>query len=188
MTSTNFKLGSQRKRRHKRGFVTLAAFLLLMGVAVISVVTVQNGRRIERNSSQKDQQKEVAKATEKSTSLTDGKDQSLSPGIDRPDTENIPQSQSLALNITSLNQVDSQVNAVAIVKGARAPGTCLFSFSSTDSKPVVKQVVSSEQPGNQSCSVTIPRVEFDKRGNWQLLLSFYSDGSKTTASQVIILE
>ncbi|MFO0971614.1 MAG: hypothetical protein U0520_04705 [Candidatus Saccharimonadales bacterium] len=185
MASNNFKLGSSKQRRRKRYFVIPLILLLIAGV---SFAGLHYQKRFDRETAQKAQSEEIAKNDSSATKAKDGKTQEPSPGIDNPNVDEIPESNLLSVTITSLTQEGAFIEASATIQGSDTQGTCVFSFTSTDSKPVVKQIVSSESSGKQSCAVSVPRVEFDKRGDWSLLLTLYCEGNKTSASQAIMLE
>lgn len=186
MKSNNFKLKSAAPGKKSKTFIIIVLGVILLAGAAIGGIKYK--RHSDALTAQKFRAEEVKKNDSKATNTNSGKSRVTPPGIDSRNNEDIPINQSLSVNISSLGQEGSVINSTATASGVNSEGTCLFSFSSTDSKPVVKQVVSSKQDGSQNCSVSIPRVEFDKRGSWNLLVTFYSDNTKTSATRNIILE
>jgi hypothetical protein len=98
-------------------------------------------------------------------------------------SQDIPSSSTLGIAIDSFGQASGIVTSKATVAGAASSGSCVFSFTTTDGKPVVKEVASTQSGSMQACTVAVSEVEFDKIGSWNLAVTFYKDNTKTTATQ-----
>lgn len=90
-------------------------------------------------------------------------------------SDSIPVSDSGLVSISSLNQRDGFVNALADVQNFSA-SKCVYMFESDGAKPVIR-----EQSG--SCSgISIPQVEFEKIGKYKLTVTVYDGDSKISTS------
>lgn len=96
--------------------------------------------------------------------------------------DDVPVSTDLAVTEVNANQADGFVNASAQISGGSQEGTCVFSFETTDGRPVVKQ-----SAGTTNCSIRIAEVEFDKLGEWNLTVTFYSQNTKASAGRKVTI-
>lgn len=92
-------------------------------------------------------------------------------------SDEIEASPTLVASIDSFDQSDRVVHVTASVTDKSGSGECVFQFSSTDSRPVVKQATAS----GGACSVAISEAEFDKVGTWALKFTYYANNMKSEA-------
>lgn len=104
--------------------------------------------------------------------------------IDTRKPDEIPVSKTLSLNLNDFKQANGIVYSSVSINGATASGRCVFEFTSKDSKPVTQEVVST----NTQCVSNIPEVRFDKLGDWNLRITFYSQSTKTEVSQNVTIK
>jgi len=98
-------------------------------------------------------------------------------------TDQVPTTSDGKITIDSFSQANGMVNASATAIGSAA-GTCVFTFTTADSKPVT---ASSSSGSNQTCSTSISEVEFNKVGSWNLNVTFYVNGGKIEASREVTI-
>lgn len=82
------------------------------------------------------------------------------------------------VQVSDVYQQNDQLRARAAIT-APTGGTCNFTFSSVDAKPVVRDVKSVGSAGPQACSVNIPNAEFNKLGTWRLVVTFTGTNGAT---------
>lgn len=119
--------------------------------------------------------------TPSDASNSDTADKAPSNTTDITPSEEIPLSAVGSVTITSLNQRNGYVNALAEVSSF-TPSQCVYTFTSDGSKPVTR-----EQKGGCS-GVSILEDEFDKVGTYTLTVSVYGDNQKLTASKDIYVQ
>lgn len=95
-------------------------------------------------------------------------------------TEQVPTNASATVVISSISQSNGQVSTSATTSG---DGSCVFLFTSPDSRPVSRQV----NVSGKTCSTVIAETEFDKIGPWQLTVTYYSGGEKVNATQDVTI-
>lgn len=100
---------------------------------------------------------------------------------DTTTTEAVPTGDDISITIDSLGQSNGVVAAKAT---ATQDGTCVFTFSTPNDKPVTRQV----DTANKICSVSISQNEFSYLGQWQLVVTFYKDGKKSEAKQNVTIQ
>lgn len=171
MKNTSFKLNSTPQKSKKPILIAIALVLLLVG-AGIGYVLVQRSNQQKESSTSSDETSSQNKA-DPTDDTTEPKDVSTST------SEQIPVSETVSVSITNAAQQDATVNATAAVKGASTNGTCVFLFTSPDSRPVTRQV----DNVTTSCSTSVPAVEFDKIGDWNLKVTYYNNNSRTEAQK-----
>ena len=181
MRNTSFKLNRQPKKKNYRLLLTL----LVLGVALITAGLLfykYRGNTQNSGSDSSIQSSEDDKLATGNNKNGDIKQNSNSPSQPEPKETN-----ALSAKISSFSQQNGKVTAVANVSSSQV-GKCTFSFSSLDSRPVSREVNSSEQESNQQCSATIPEVEFDKLGEWNLAVIFITGNSRATVEQKVIIK
>lgn len=99
---------------------------------------------------------------------------------DLPTTsEDVPAATSGSINIVDLNQADGFVNAKAEV-GNFATSTCVYQFTSEGARPVTRELQ------GQCDGISIPQAEFEKIGNYTLVVTAYSNDQKLSSTPQII--
>lgn len=96
--------------------------------------------------------------------------------------DDIPVAEKTSITIAELYQKDGRVNYRAGVNGATS-GTCSALFESERGKPVTRTLKSVDN----TCSASIPAMEFDAPGDWTLTLRYYKDNTKATATKDITI-
>lgn len=102
--------------------------------------------------------------------------------------EQIPTSSQLSVSGLDFQQNNGRVAAAAVVDSSTTAGECVFSFTTLEGRPVVKQSTSVTESGIQKCSVSIPEVEFDKLGQWEMVVTFYQGGTKSSATRSVNIQ
>ena len=99
--------------------------------------------------------------------------------------DQVPISSQLSVSQLDFLQNNGRVAATATVNSTSSTGECVFSFTIPEGRPVVKQVTSATESDKQRCGVSIPEVEFDKLGQWEMVVTFYQGGTKGSASRSV---
>jgi hypothetical protein len=177
MKSTRFKLReSQNTTGHRRLIIGFFVVLVIFTVTLLVFTRNEEGGN-------RDDDTQIYSAKDK---IADSKDTRENNSVNLPDSSSsitsgqVATSEDIVLTITETNQSNGSVNATALVQGSSSDGTCVFSYSSED-KPVVKQVASSEN----KCSSSIPEVEFSKLGEWNLNVTYYNRNQKAEANRSV---
>lgn len=109
-------------------------------------------------------------------------DQSLSP-------DQIPVSQSLSISSIDVKQVGGTVNFQAKVVGVKEAGRCVITFSNSNDRPVVRQVVATQNSDTATCGpLAIPSSEFSFLGVWKAALDYYEDGKRATDQREVTIQ
>ena len=99
---------------------------------------------------------------------------------DLPTTsEDVAEATSGSITIVNLNQADGFVNAKAEVNNFTT-STCVYQFSSEGARPVTREIQ------GQCDGISIPQAEFEKIGNYTLLVTAYSNDQKLSSTPQII--
>ncbi len=101
--------------------------------------------------------------------------------MDRPTTsEEVPVSSTGSIQISTLNQQDGFINALAETRNIQVD-ECIYIFTSDGARPVTRET-------KDSCDgVSIPQVEFDKVGVYKLVVTAYGEGKKISATKEIVI-
>lgn len=84
----------------------------------------------------------------------------------------------------SISDISSDENSVTITANAIniMPTRCSFTFTSSDSRPVVRDVPAQ----SQTCGpITVSYLDFDKPGSWTVSITAYNPGSRTTTQDTV---
>lgn len=183
MSSPNFKLNSTMHRSRKPLIVLLVlAIVIALGVGSFVFIKNRNAEnaRVEQkirdeaqtHSAKKDVQEKGSSDTQ-SSNLPDNS-ASITP-------DKVPVSEDLRTSITSTSQKDGTVYAEASIAGTDKEGTCVFTYTTPDDRPVVQQVTSA----SKICKSSIPEVQFSKLGTWNLQVVFYLNNVKSEANKSV---
>lgn len=178
MKNSNFQLRQSAKKPRSKKLLALAAILLIV-LLVGAFFTYRHFTKpvVDLNATDPTNTSAKTEATEKSTSKnTDSTPSNIT-------AQEVPTSQNLAVTISNNSQVNGIVTSKADITGASGNGSCVFTFSTTDSRPVVEQTTSS----NGSCEVAISEVRFDKIGDWNLDVTFFQNNTKASATKQVTI-
>mgnify|MGYP006929490667 CR=1 FL=1 len=181
MKRTSFKLNQPLKRSRKKPLIVLGVlFAILLGIGCWALYKYTREPVADPNAS------DTTIITAKDEVESKPDNPSVDDGISSNSTsEQISQNPNLSLSITDFNQSGGMVRSSASISGTTSPGNCVFTYTTTDSRPVVEQVSSTSQAGSQICSATISEVQFDKVGNWGLNVTFFQNNSKVSATRQV---
>lgn len=183
--SPTFKLGTNSQSKRKKWVIlVLSAIILLLIVAgAYYGVTKSRPSGINKQTESTIENDNKAANDAQTKEGTPEKDSAASNEV-----KDIPASQDMKFSAFVFRQESGAVTVTAPVNGARTAGTCVFTFTSKDSRPVVRQVSSAPKDTSQECMISIPEVEFDKIGGWQIEALFYTPENKTSSSQNVIIK
>lgn len=176
------RFSHHQKTSRSRRKLLLAGTVLVIFLAVGGYLVYKRSQHPEADKNAVDPTNTSAKATAPELSGTQNDDGTP---LDAT-SDQIPANPDLSLQITELNQQNNTVTARAVITSSGS-GNCVFSFATPEGRPVVKQVASQTANGSQGCSVSIPEVEFDKLGEWELTVSFYYNNAKAEASRKVMI-
>lgn len=177
MNKSSFILNQSTPRsRSRRRVILLIVSIVLLLLAVGLLLVFYNPKNDPVDSSAEDPTITSAKDTPSTTGSA--KTNSGQGGVTTSDQ--VPENSQISVGELTFQQNNGIVSASSVVNSS-STGDCVFSFTTTDGRPVVKQTVSTATADYQSCNITIPEVEFDKIGVWEMNVTFYMDGSKSSA-------
>lgn len=183
MTSpSTFKLGQHRPKNSRRvPMLVLSSVILLVVAGTLYWFVIRDtAPLVDQNAN--DPTNESAK-----TALNQSKTQGYSSGSPTTTSEEVPVDRAASVKITNAIQSGTQVNASATISGAPDQGTCVFLFSAPEAKPVTKETTSAGRD-EQSCDISVPTVEFDLLGQWDLTVTFFRDNTKASASTELTIQ
>jgi len=106
------------------------------------------------------------------------------PGVDSSKTtDQIPESTTTSISITKLTQSQKMVNADISINSSTTDGICSYTFTKDGAKPVTRSVNSS----NNSCTTSIPELEFEMIGTWNLKAKYFSNNTQTTTNSEVTI-
>lgn len=183
MSSPNFKLKSPM-RRSRRPLIALLILAIALALGLGSYMFIQNrdseNAQIEQKARDEAQNGSAKKdLQDKDRNDDNTKSKNLPDNSISTTTDKIPASEELSTAITSVSQKDGSVYSEAITTGATAEGTCVFTYTTPDERPVLEQVTSS----GKICKSSIPEVQFSKLGTWNLQVLFYLNNVKSEANK-----
>jgi hypothetical protein len=101
----------------------------------------------------------------------------------------VPVDTTFSASITQLNETNGQVNATATIQHSPTPGTCVFTFSTPNDRPVVDQVTATVKDDVATCGpITISADEFSYLGKWTLSLHYYVGDQQAEAQSTITIQ
>lgn len=104
-------------------------------------------------------------------------------------TTEIPDSKTTSILDLSVQQVEGTVNINASVEDIeKNAGTCTFTATKPDNRPVVKQVAATKSGETSfSCTSNIPTIEFSSNGEWKILLTYFGMNSKISTEKTVVI-
>jgi|GEM_PF-6285375 len=190
MKSTNFKLKAPQHKKHKLLVIIVA---LIVGVSALYGVyaVVTNHRAENEKAAQKTKDEAQTNSAKQNAVSTDGDVSATTktaPASPSATTSNqVPVSSQLTVGSPTFSQANHIVTVTTSVSGSTAQGTCVFTFTKEDEKPVIRQVVSASKDQSQYCTVGVPEVEFTRLGSWNLNATFYTTDSKGEANHEVTI-
>ena len=188
MKTTTYRHNSGPKKSNKKyiiASVTIAFILVVTGgyfynrkLSQEKIRTEQKQRdEAQTNSSKNNLQ---SKDTNKDNSIGD---ETLPNNSTGTTTDKIPSSETLEISIKNTSQNGGTVNASVEISGTTTDGTCVFTYTTPEDRPVIQQISSS----NNTCQSNIPEVQFSKLGTWKLNVVFYQNNTKVEASKNVTI-
>ncbi len=183
MRNTSFKLNSQPKKKIK--VLPLVALAILIAGVVGGLLLYKHREDTRR----KNADSEVKANEDENLATGNTENGDIKQGLDNPDQSTTPEeSTTMTAKVSSFSQQNGTVTVSAAITGAAAAGRCTITFSSTDSRPVSREVSTAAEGVTQQCSVSIPEVEFDKLGEWNLAVLFITGTTRATVEQKVIIK
>ncbi|MBP9738690.1 hypothetical protein KBD20_03305 [Candidatus Saccharibacteria bacterium] len=180
MKSSNFQLNKGPQRRSHKIVLVVIVLALIFGAGTYVYLQRQEAQELAEQKALDESQTNSAKKGD----ATSSKDTGVTPKTESDIKQDVPTATENNVTINSVNQSGGMVAATASVSGASAGGTCVFSFTNPDDKPVIPPSVSIK---DGSCSTSTPEVGFSKLGVWNLNVTAYIDGKKSEANQSVTI-
>lgn len=121
-------------------------------------------------------------ATQKNETSQDSKRSSSNPA-DISTSDRVPTSTNMALTITDFRQANHTVYATAQITGSNSIGKCVFTYTTSGSRPVVQEVIGTAT----ECVASTPEVQFDQIGSWHLKVVFYTQNTKVEGDKDVVI-
>ena len=174
-----YRLKSPPSKKRPLKILSVVIVVALILALLVGLLIIRRNNAMKREADLKSQSEaqtnSAKKDTENSIEATANSD-----GRDPSTTDQVPVSTSLSVQISDVKQVDHMVSASAMVLGG-SEGTCVFTYTNPDDKPVVQQVAST----NSGCKSSVSDVQFSKLGAWNLNVTFYANNSRGEANQSV---
>jgi hypothetical protein len=139
---------------------------------------------VEADNAEKQEAEDLKKAiiaennTDNSGSQPTNNEDPLKGGSGEQQPAVAPSTGTATMGEISFNQAGGVIKASLPISGVSG-GTCKFSFTVTDERPVIKDVAF----GSGACLVEVPEVEFSFLGEWDLTVS-YGGQTKTKSIKI----
>lgn len=150
----------------------------LIGVAIVIATLLAYGFMANRTT--KDNSANTQKIDDVKNNAPTPTESGLPTNPSSQPSNNIPVNYSGAVKIVSTSQQNGRVEAIASVSG---PGTCVFQYVTDNDKPVISEVMATDQ----QCKSSINEVQFTKLGIWKLTVVYYSDSKKNETSVDVLV-
>ncbi len=100
-------------------------------------------------------------------------------------TSQIPDTDEFTITLDSFKQANGAVVVSAGIKDtiSTEQGTCSFTFTREQVKPVAKSASASES----ACSTSIPELEFSAVGEWILEIRYFNSNKQASANQKVTI-
>ncbi len=180
MKTSNFQLNKAPRNRSRKIVLVVIVLALVFGAGAYVYLQRQEAQQLAEQKALDESQTNSAKKGD----VASTKDTSVTPKTEGDIKQDIPTATENIVTINSVNQSGGTVAASASVSGVSAGGTCVFSFTNPDDKPVIPPSVSIR---DGSCSTNTPEVGFSKLGVWNLNVTAYIDGKKSEANQSVTI-
>ena len=174
----NSKLNKSKKRR-----TTIVLTLVILVIAASASLFIFARRDKSTVEPLTTEQKYEANATADTNYSPKSKEPTANKTPVNTDANSVPVNNTVTVTIGDIKQSNNEVTSSAQIAGATKSGECVFTFTSDQSKPVVKQASSK----NNICQVVIYEAEFDKIGEWQLKVTFFDQQSKAEATKNVVI-
>ncbi|MFO0887126.1 MAG: hypothetical protein U0413_02775 [Candidatus Saccharimonadales bacterium] len=183
MSTQKYKITNNKSSSSKK--------LVVVIVLILLILLLVGGCLYYRNKQKNNIAKDTAQITSAKTQIMNQDDNSSAEQANPTKTNNqvsdktsdqIPATTTSSIKIVSVEQSGGQITVDAETSGDSG-GKCVFSFTTTEDKPVVREVLVS---GNK-CNTSIPEVEFTKLGTWNLTATYYVNDKKAETSQNVTI-
>ena len=179
MKTSTFKLRQNtNKPVRKRTVVFFGILLAILAVAAYVGYMYSRPQESDRNAPDPTLVSEKTRDSSKPYQPEDKPGQNS----DTVTSQQVPVSQDITLSDAKFNQSNGSVTSSVLVGGVSESGSCVFTFTATDSMPVVEESNSISEGGKQKCNVSIQEVRFDKIGRWDLDITFFRNNQKATTN------
>ncbi len=183
MSAQKYKVTNNKSSGPKR-LVIIIALIILVLLFVGGYVYHKN---IQRNNITKDTAQITSAKTQIMNQDNDSSAEQANPTktnsqVSDKTSDQVPTTTTSSIKIASVNQSGGQVTVNAEITGDNG-GKCVFSFTTPDDKPVIKEIVASDN----KCNISIPEVEFTKIGDWNLAVTYYVNDKKVEVSQNVTI-
>lgn len=169
-------------------FIALAALLVLAGALYYTETRHITSFIIKKPSAETmtQQQKEVATKSDPTTSPSTAKtDAQPAPGVSQSQTTTeVPVSKTMSVTITTLNETNNTVNITATITNPAQSGVCTMTFTKAGAKPVTQTVSTT----TNTCSASIPALQFDMIGDWQVTVNYFANNTQATTTGTITIK
>ncbi|HMS31034.1 MAG TPA: hypothetical protein PJ984_01425 [Candidatus Saccharibacteria bacterium] len=179
MKNSTFKLRQKyEKPGHRRLFIFIGIFLAVLVLASYVGYGYLRPEEVDKNIADPTLVSEKTRDSSASNQPESKSNQKTSTVT----SQQVPVSQTITLSDAAFNQANGSVTSSVLVDGVSETGKCVFTFTATDSKPVVEESTSVSEDGMQKCSTSIQEVRFDKIGIWSLDVTFFQDNQKASTN------
>ena len=98
--------------------------------------------------------------------------------------QDLPAAQGLSVaNVRASEENDVVAASADITGGGSTKDTCVFTFTNSIAKPVVRQVLPTQSGSGVTCnSGNIPAQEFSAIGTWKLTVNYYAGGAQAAGT------
>jgi hypothetical protein len=189
MRNQKFKLNRKpQKKSVNKWLLATLALVTIAGMASGGYIFIKQRNTSAQNIAQKNRDEAQTGSAKKETRSDSGEPtKTKGSGLPEDSTtkkiSQVPSTNIVSVKIADFTQSDRTVSATANITGNRTQGTCVFSYTTTDAKPVVEQMSS---VGN-ICTSKISEVKFNKLGEWNMSVTFYLDNTKSEVSQNVTI-
>jgi len=128
---------------------------------------------------------DIEQATENDSTTKNKANLNPMSGVDTNKTaDQIPESTTARIEITSLSQSNSTITAVISITNPAHEGLCTYIFTKEGGKPVTRSINTT----TANCSVSIPELEFGMLGNWKLEAKYFADNTQATTNSEVSIQ
>ncbi len=173
MSAQKYKVSNSNKTKSKKTLIIVLVIIILASVGGYFYFKKEQQNNSVKDNAQTSSAKTDIINQDKNTTIDPSDPSKPTDKVSDTTSDQVPVSTTTSIKITSVSQSGGRVVAVAETTG-ESSGKCVFSFTTPDDKPVVKEVTAT----NNKCEVNIPEVEFTKIGSWSLNVSYYAGDKK----------
>lgn len=168
----------------------MLSIVIVLGLSGGSYAYIRHRNDVKQRQQQKaldESQTDSAKKSVEQSTNSAGTDNSKETTPSAQTSEQVPVDADLITYIENFSQLNGMVNASAKITGTNTSGTCVFSFTNPEDKPVIPEVASTSSGNAQVCSISVGEARFSKLGPWNLTVTFYLNGKKAQANQSVTI-